>query len=147
MAPALIAVAEKAQDIAAALEKFLDPVDDQSAEITGLISELFSTSSALRGLDRRIGDFPHHRRYIEIARDLSIVKDSLNYTFKDVERIFGGLARVTVVPRAEYIYVWDDLSNFFRAESGNSLSRRLEIYCTVLKELTYILIEGFDLPI
>lgn len=142
MVPVLIAAAEKAQDIAAALDKFLDPVDDQSAEITALMAGCLSTSSSLRELDKTIGDFPYHRRYPDISSDLTTVKDSLNYTFRDVLRLFGGLARVAVIPRAEYGYVWADLCDFFRAESGNTLCRRLEIYCTVLKELTYTLIEG-----
>lgn len=142
MVAALIAGAEKAQDIAAALDKFLGPVDDQSAEITALMAECLSTSSALRDLDRRIGDFPYHRRYPLISNDLTTLKDSLNFTFNDVQRQFGRLGRVAVAPRAEYRYVWDDLCDFFLAESGNSLRRRLEIYCIVLEELTDILIEG-----
>lgn len=136
MVAALIAVAERAQDIAAALDKFLGPVDDQSAEITALMAECLSTSSALRELDRRIGDFPYHRRYPHISQDLTTVKDSLNFTFTDVQRIFGALGRVA------YGYVWEDLCDFFRTESGNPLRRRLEIYCIVLQELTCTLVEG-----
>ena len=142
MAPAIIAVAETAQDVAAALQKFVGPVDDQAAEITALMAECLSTSSALRKIDRTIGPFPYHRRYREISQDLTIVKDSLNYTFEDVKRFFGRLGRAPAVPRAEYGYVWDDLCDYFRAESGNPLRRRLEIYSIVLEELTDILIEG-----
>ncbi|CAD6593939.1 MAG: hypothetical protein ASARMPRED_008234 [Alectoria sarmentosa] len=127
MALALIALAETAQDIAAALDKFLDPVDDHSA---------------LRELDKTIGPFPYHRRYPDISHDLTTVKDSLTYTFRDVQRLFGGLGRVAVVPRAEYSYVWGDLCDYFRTESGNTLQRRLEIYCIVLQELTDTLIQG-----
>lgn len=142
MAPAIIAVAETAQDVAAALQKFVDPVDDQAAEITALMAECLSTSSALRELDRTIGPFPHHRHYPEISEDLTIVKDSLTYTFEDVKRLFGRLGRVAAVPRAEYIYVWDDLCDYFRTESGNTLRRRLRICCIVLDGLTDTLIEG-----
>ena len=143
MAPQIIAVAEKAQDVAAALDKFLGPLDDQSAEITALMAECLHTSSALRALDRKIGDFPYHRHYPEISSDLTTVKDSLNYTFDDVKKIIGGLGRVVVgVPRAEYGYVWQDLCTFFREESGNTLRRRLEIYCIVLEGLSDILTEG-----
>lgn len=142
MASALIAVAETAQDISAALEKFLGPVDDQSAEITKVMAECLSISSALRELDKTIGPFPYHRRYREISYDLTTVKDSLNYTFRDVQRLFGGLGRVALVPRAEYIYVWRDLCDFIRTESGNTLRRRLRIYCIVLEELISTLIEG-----
>lgn len=141
MVPALIAVAEKAQDIAAALEKFLAPLDDQSAEITALMAQCLSTSSALRDLGRKIGDFPYHRRYPEISGDLTIVKESLNFTFGDVQRLIGRLGIPTVVPRAEYHYVWGDLCDFFRAQSGNTLQRRLDIYCIVIRELSCILTE------
>lgn len=142
MAPQLIAVAEKAQDISAALDKFLGPLDDQSAEITALMAECLATSSALRALDRKIGDFPYHPHYPEISSDLTTVKDSLNYTFADVKRIIGGLGRVGVVTRAEYRYVWERLCAFFREESGNPLRRRLEIYYTVLEYLSDILTDG-----
>lgn len=142
MAPAIIAVAETAHDISAALEQFLDPVDDQSAEITALMAECLRVSSALRHIDRTIGPFPHHRHYPEISLDLSTVKDSLNYTFDDVHRLFGRLNRVALTPRAEYEHVWDDLCAHFYAESGNTLRRRLEIYRIVLEGLEDRLLEG-----
>ena len=142
MAPALIAVAETAQDISAALENFLVPVEDQSAEITALMAVCLSTSSALRGLDRIIGDFPYHPRYPDISHDLTTVSQSLKFTFGDVQRLFGGLARVALLPRGEYAYVWRDLYNYFRAESGNSLRRRIEIYRILLDDLSDTLIEG-----
>ena len=142
MVPSLIAVAERAQDISAALDKFLVRVDDQSPEIAALMSECLSTSSALRDLDRKISDEIPYRRYPLISRDLLTVKDSLNYTFDDVRRLFGGLARVSVVPNAEYGYVWQELCSFFRRQSGNPLQRRLEIYCIVLEELSCTLTEG-----
>ena len=141
MAPANIAVAETAQDIAAALDRFLAPVEDQSAEITALMAECLSASSALRHLDRTIG--PYHRRYLAISHDLNTVKDSLVFTFDDVKRLFGRLGRVGAqAPRAEYGDVWDDLCDHFRLESGNSLRRRMEIYCFVLQDLTDILTQG-----
>lgn len=145
MAPAIIAVAETAQDISAALEQFSDTVDDQSAEITALMAECLRVSSALRHIDRAIGPFPHHRHYPEISLDLTTVKDSLNYTFDDVHRLFGRLSRLALTPRAEYEYVWDDLCDHFYAESGNSLRRRLEIYRIVIEGLEDRLLEGYSL--
>lgn len=135
----LMVIAEKAQDIAAALEKFLDPVDDRKTEITALIAECFFNFSALRELESEIDGFPYHRRYPRILRDLTTVRNSLDLTFKDVQRLFEGLDKI---PRAEYAYVWDNLCEFFQAESGTSLGRRLEVYRTVLRELTCTLIEG-----
>ena len=142
VAPALIAVAETAQDISAALGKFLVPVEDQSAEITALMALCLSTSSALRELDRTIGDFPYHPRYLEISNDLTTVRRSLRFTFDDFQRLCGGLARVAVLPRGEYIYLWRDLCDYFRAESGNTLGRRMHIYCTLLDGLSDTLIDG-----
>lgn len=142
MAPALIAVAETAQDVSAALEKFLVPVEDQSAEIAALMALCLSTSSALRRLDRIIGDFPHHPHYRDISNDLATVRQSLKFTFDDVQRLFGGLPRVAVLPQGEYIYVWRDLCDYFRAESGNTLCRRMQIYCSLLDGLSDILTEG-----
>ena len=142
MAPAIIAVAEDAHDIALALDKFLHPVDDQSAEINALIAECYTLSSALRKLDRTIGPFPYHPYYRDISYDLTTVKDSINYTFDDAHRIFGRLGREAAVPGAEYGYVWDDLCEHFFRESGNTLRRRLEIYCILLEGLTDVLIQG-----
>ena len=138
----LIAVAEDCIDIAEALGRFLNPVDDESAEIAALIAECYSVSSALRKLDRTIGPFPNLRHFPDIAFDLRTVKDSLSYTFENVHRILGRLGRVAVIPRAEYAYVWDDLCEYFYRESGNPLRRRLEIYGTLLQGLTDVLIEG-----
>ena len=139
MAQALIAVAETAQDVSAALGKFLVPVEDQSAEITALMALCLSTSSALRGLDRIIGDFPYHPCYRDISSDLATVRQSLRFTFNDIERLFGDLA---LLPRGEYIFVWRDLCNYFRAESGNTLGRRMQIYCRLLEGLSDTLVEG-----
>lgn len=137
---ALIAVAETAQDAGSALNKFLDPVADHSADITALIAQCFSTSSALRRLHKTIGDFPYHRRYSHITEDLTTVKTSLDYTFKDVQRLFGGLGK-GVINGAAYRRVWRELDDHFYEESGNALSRRLVLYQQFLQDLTTILVE------
>lgn len=143
---ALIAVAETAQDVASGLNQFLDPVADYSADITALIAHCFSTSSALRILDTTIGEVPIHRRYHYIANDLSIVTDSLQYTFTDVKRIFGRLGRAVGAPPATYRRVWRDLNDHFHEESGNTLSRRLD-FCQIFVEgLTCTLNEGYGVP-
>lgn len=142
MAPAIIAVAENAQDVAAALDRFLIHVPDYSAEIAALIAECYSVSSALLQIDRIIGPFPHHLYYRDISHDLTTVRESLDFTFDDVHRIFGRLGRVAAIPGAEYGHVWDDLCEYFFHESGNPLRRRLEIYCILLEGLTDIMIEG-----
>ena len=143
MAYSLVAVAETAQDVGSGLSKFLDPVADASAEIAALIAECFSTSAALRKLDRAIEEFEFDRSYARIRGDIAIVKDSLLYTFRDVQRLFGvGLARATILPGLEYRQVWRDLTTHFREESNNTLERRLKLYQEFIKELTFILLEG-----
>lgn len=142
MALALIAVAETAQDVAEALNKFLRPVEDQSEEITALIAECYSTSSALHRLANTIEEDLTNPKNAEISADLSKVRQSLEFTFRDVQRIFGGLARVGIIPGAEYIGVWRELCRFFKDESGNSLCRRLDLCKQFLVDLSVILTEG-----
>lgn len=139
---ALIAMAETAQDIAAALHKFLDPVAESSTEITGLIAECFGISSALRELHDAIGDLRQNRRHATISEDVRILLLSLDYTFKDVNRLFGGLARSNHITLSSgYRQVWRDIEVYFQEESRNTLSVRLEIYKTFLQHLICIVIE------
>lgn len=140
---ALIATAETAQDIAAGLHKFLEPVSESSAEITGLIAECFATSSALRELSDAVGDLRQNRRYSSISEDVRIVLLSLNHTFNDVRRLFGGLARTNHITLSSgYRQVWRDIEAYFQEESRNTLSVRLEYYKTFLQHLICIIIEG-----
>ena len=142
MAAALLALAQTAQDIGASLNKFLDPVDDYSAEITALIGQCFNTSSALRRLSELIGEGPPYpRRYLEIIEDKTLVTDSLDYTFRDVSRIVGGLGRGGLAA-ASYRRVWRELEDFFLEESNNSLARRLVLYQDVLNGLQDHMIDG-----
>ena len=140
---ALIAVAETAQDVAAGLNKFLIPVADASAEIASLIAQCFAISAALRRLHRAVEDCDFDRRYTRIREDVVTVRESLVYTFRDVQRLFGiGLGRATILPGAEYRQVWRDLTAHFKAQSNNTLERRLQIYEGLLKDLTCTLTDG-----
>ena len=136
----LIAQAETAQDIAAGLNKFLDPVPEYSTEITALIAECFATSSALRELTAAIGDPRFNRQYHEVKEDISMTIRSLDYTFEDVRHLFGGLGRTNHVSQASaYRSVWTDITVHFQGESGNSLCRRLEYYKRFLFLLTCVI--------
>ena len=73
----LIANAESAQDIAAGLNKFLDPVPEHATEITALISGCFAISSVLRELSAAIADPRYIRNYDLIFQDLDITLNSL----------------------------------------------------------------------
>lgn len=143
---ALIAVAESAQDIAVGFNKFLDPVPEFSTEITGLISECYAISSALRELNTAKDDPQYYREYDIIYTDVSTVRTSLDYTFRDVFRLFGGLGRPTHISnRTAYYQVWIEIDDFFYDESHSSLCRRLEYNRQFLQELTCILMEGSEL--
>ena len=84
----LIQIAERAQDVAAALNKFLVPVADFSADITALISELFRVSVALRELDTAAQNTTSKTNHSQRKKDTQIVVYSLVNTFRDVEGFF-----------------------------------------------------------
>lgn len=141
---ALIAVAEKAQDIAAGFNKFLDPVPEFSTEITGLISECYAISSALRELNTAKEDPRYSYDYDFVARDVFIARQSLDYTFHDVFRLFGGLGRPSHISnRSAYNQVWREIHDHFYQESHSSLCKRLEYNRLYLTEITCILMDGF----
>ena len=140
---ALIAVAETAEDVGAGLNKLLDPVADASAEIAALIAHCFAISAALQRLGEAVEDYEYDRRYARIRRDIVNVRESLLYTFRDVQRLFGVyLGRGAILTGAQYRPLWRELTEHFRAESNNTLERRLQIYHDCLKGLRCILIEG-----
>ena len=136
---ALLAQAETAQDIAAGLNRFLDPVPEYSTEITALISECFAISSAIRELRTAIGDSRFNRQYLEVQDDINVTLRSLDYTFEDVRRMFGGLGSAHhLSPASAYRSVWTEMTVHFQDESGNSLCRRLEYYRRFLLMLTCV---------
>ena len=143
---ALIATAESAQDIAAALDKFLNPVSDDSTEITALMSECYAISSALRELNTCRGDLRVNWRYPQVDQDVRLTLQSLEYTFNDVRRLFGGLGS-TVHPSqsAAYRAVWEDIKFHFRNESRNTFCQRLEYYRRFLLILAAF-IQGLVVP-
>ena len=140
---ALVAVAETAEDVGSGLNKLLDPVAESSAEIAASIAQCFLISAALRRLGEAFEEYDHHRDHARIHRDILDVRESLVYTFRDVQRLFGlELGRVAVLTGAQYRQLWRDLTEHFRAESNNTLERRLQIYHDYLKGLRRTLIEG-----
>ena len=138
----LIAIAEKARMVASALDKFLGPVKDQSAEITALMAECLETNLVLQKLGDKIGGVPYHRRYSDISRHLTTVNESLNLTFRDIQRLFRRINIVAVTPHEEFYDVWGDLCHYFLAQSGFTLRRRMEYYNIILDEVFCILTEG-----
>lgn len=140
---ALIALAESAQDIATGFNRFLDPLPENSTEITALISECFAISSALRLLDTAKEDPRYYLDYEYIYNDVAVVRDTLDYTFTDVTRLFGGLDRpFHISRRTAFRQVWQEIDDFFYQESHASLCRRLEDSRIYLTELGYLLMDG-----
>ncbi|KAL8697528.1 MAG: hypothetical protein Q9224_002266 [Gallowayella concinna] len=140
---ALIGAAENAQDIAIGFNKFLDPVPEISTEITALISECYAISSALRELSTAKDDPRYHRDFEWIRTNVNIAQESLNYTFHDVHRLFGGLGRTSSISRRTLYYqVWREIDDHFYDESNISLCKRLEYSRLYLVELTCILMDG-----
>ena len=140
---ALIALAETAEDVGGGLNKLLDYVADASAEVAALIAQCFSVSAALRRLAEAVEAYEFDRRYAIVRLEIVTVRESLSYTFRDVRRLFGaGLGRVANPTGTQYRQLWRDLIEHFRAQSGNTLERRLRIYQDCLKGLEYILTEG-----
>lgn len=134
---ALIAAAEEAQDIAAALDKFLRPVSYASSELTGLISECYAISSALRHLDTCRRNPLYTYMYPEVEPDVRVTLQSLEYTFNDVRRLLGGLGNAAFVSQTSaYQTVWDDIISFFRHESGHAFQERLEDYSRFILALS-----------
>ena len=140
---ALIAVAETAQDVASGFNKFLDQVPEYSSEITGLISECFAISSGLRELNTGKDDPRYYRAYNDVRPKVQIVQQSLEYTFRDVLRLFAGLGRPThISTRIAYNQVWREIDDHFWQEGRTSLVKRLENDRLFLQQLTCILMDG-----
>ena len=136
----LIAKAETAQDIAAAFNKFLEPVSDSSTEITGLISELFAISSSARELSNACSDPRYRGRKILVEEDTRTVLLSIEYTFNDINRLFGGLDRpIYITKREAYRGVWKTIITHFEDESTDPLIQRLESYRRFLLDLAEII--------
>ena len=139
----LIALAETAEDVGGGLNRLLDHVGDASAEVAALIAQCFSVSAALRRLAEAVEAYEFHRRYAVVRLEIVNVRESLYHTFRDVRRLFGaGLGRVATLTVAQYRQLWRDLTDHFRAQSGNTLERRLQIYQVCLVGLECILMEG-----
>lgn len=135
----LVATAETAQDVASALNKFLDPVAESSSEITRLISECFAISSLLRGIAAAIRDPRQCSDYPSISEDLRVAVCSIEYTFDDVHRFCGRIVRTS---SSAYRDVWGCIEDHFFKESRNSLIARLEYYKRFLEDLQLILEVG-----
>ncbi|RDW86556.1 uncharacterized protein DSM5745_03198 [Aspergillus mulundensis] len=140
---ALSVPAGVAEEVAAGLRRFRDPLPEHSTEITGLIADLFTISTSLKTLE----DLSLHHHYgaiFNVARsDVDLVSASLQYTLDDIVDFFGDIdSRRGSTNRNAYKRTWVAMSRFFQEESGYSLPRRLANYKSFLKELEDLISEA-----
>ena len=137
----LIAEAETAQDIAAAFNKFLEPVSEYGAEVTALIAELFGISSACRDLSMVVNDPRNQRRKDAIGDDYRTVMMSMEYTFNDINRFFGDIDRPIYFSKREaYRGVWRDIAIHCENENEAGLLERLIWYKDFLNYLKHVVL-------
>ena len=125
----LIAEAERAEDIGDALSKFKIPVDDQAAEVTALVSELYAIGSCLRDINTSSQSLDYGHNLRNIQDDLDLVRESLKHTLNDVFRILGKIGNGDrLLNPSAYRQTWRDITYHFQREGGERLSHRLETY-------------------
>ena len=125
----LIPEAEAAEDIGDAFGKFKVAVDDQAAEVTALVSELYAVGSALREIDAALlsPDYGHNLRNIQ--DDLDLVRASLTHTLDDVFGLLGKIGNGDrLLTAAAYRQTWKDITYHFQREGEGRLLPRLETY-------------------
>ena len=136
----LIADAEKAEDIAAALSKFTTHVPDQAPDITASISELYAIGSLLRDIDRALNSAEYNRNFPLIEKDLELVRSSLDVTVEDFFDRLGYIGNgSTVLNAGMYRQSWKDITLFFIQNGRTTLRMRLEMYRRFIAELASIM--------
>ncbi|MCJ1357144.1 MAG: hypothetical protein MMC33_007140 [Icmadophila ericetorum] len=142
----LIAAHEKAEDVAAAFNKFRDPVFEHATDITALIAELFHFSSSAQELHKALREPRYTTRKDLIAEDLRTLLLSTDRTFDDINDLFGKLSptgRLRYLSNeAAYRAVWDDITDHFEKERTEGLFRRLQYYKRFLQDLTDV-VKGY----
>ncbi|KAL2854847.1 hypothetical protein BJY01DRAFT_25402 [Aspergillus pseudoustus] len=132
---ALSVTAGTAEEVAAGLRRFRDPLPEHATEITGLIADLYQISTSLKTLE----DLSADRRYrlnIPFARpDLDLASASLQYTLDDVVDFFGHLEGPRALSRDIHKRIWLSMGRFFMEESAETLDIRLAKYKVFLIEL------------
>ena len=135
-AMALTANSEVARTLAHEILEFQEWVIDPESEIAAL-AEAFSSISAALSTLKRVEDDPRNVYGVDdIQDDKRIILRSLEYTFGDVRRLFGGLRDPKYRTNTEaYNEVWADIEEYFLEEGNNALLNRLDYYYRFLKDL------------
>ena len=133
---ALTANSEAARTLAHEILEFQEWVIDPENEISALAETFSSISAALSTLKRVESDLRNIPGVEDIQDDKRVVLRSLEYTFGDVRRLFGGLKDPRYRTNTEaYTEVWADIEDYFLEESNNALLDRLDYYYRFLKDL------------
>ena len=125
MSSALITDAKVTEDVATALQLWLEHVPKYATDISGSISELFGISSALRALDNALDPKNHGNAFARIQKQLPLVRDTLRLTLYTIRRMYSTLAAVNEPNPKIYKSLWEDVCAQFKVE-GPSLCTRLE---------------------
>lgn len=126
---ALTAEAERAEDIGDAFSKFKVAVDDQAAEVTALVSELYAVGSILREIDAASQSPDYGPNFRIIEEDLDLVRTSLTHTLDDVFRILGRIGNGDrLLTTAAYRQTWKDIAYHFQHRSTGRLFSLIKIY-------------------
>jgi hypothetical protein len=143
----LLADTEDAEDIGNTFSKFLDAMPELAADVTTLITELYSVSAALRDLHVLIQSAQHGCRTSVIREDLDMVHESVSYTLKDAFDILGTFRTKGDAPTVgAYQQTWKEMCYHFQRENRGSLANRLEEYKTFIKQLGNIVKKSVQTP-
>lgn len=132
--------AKDADDVASALQVFVDEVEQDAVQITGDISELFAISSWLRSFDEALRNPRLARQSSRVARDLDLVIPSIETTLDLVRELLGETRLPGSAGLPDYDAVWDQICVEFERD-GPPLSARLELYHRHL-EAAFDLLQG-----
>ena len=138
--PAVVALTEDAHDIASEFLFFEDYLPaEAAADLSALATVLFGLKTALLDLHTHCRD-PRNARATElIDEEEYVVTKSIEYTFQDIRRLFGGLARPSYRnERDAHRAVWKNINDFFQDEGSSELGIRLEHYQELVQLLTEI---------
>lgn len=126
--------AKDADDVASALQVFVEEVEQDAVQITGDISELFAISSWLRSFDEALRNPRLARQSNRLARDLDLVIPSIETTLDLVRQLLGETRLPGSLELPDYDAVWDQIRVEFERD-GPPLSARLELYHRYLEAM------------
>lgn len=138
----------RAQSVGASFHAFTPYCPGAGAEIMEVIAHCFTVSGECHKLEDKLvdGGAVARRNWETFHREIKKTLYSVDYTFHDVHTILGdglldaqdeGLSKNQV-----YWRIWQDINGAVRAESGNTLARRLRHYVGMLQELVNLIKEG-----